>query len=345
MLFPPTRPTDGPPLGMKCIIFVDDLNMPQKEEYGAQPPIELLRQWMDYSGWYDRDTKGGAKFRNIEDVQFITAMGPPGGGRNEITRRYTRHFNIVSFLPFDDDSLNNVFATIMSWYMGKVGMPKGLHACGTKIVAASIGIYRAIADNLLPTPAKSHYLFNLRDISTVFQGFMQFVPPEPGTSNEEVSEESLLRLWAHEIFRVFQDRLINEEDKDRLEFQLKRMMKLHTGKSWNAVRGSNSRLIYGDWIDPKAKVLRYVEVVDQRTQMKAVMTSYLEEYNMMSNDTMDLVLFTAAIEHVARIVRCIKQPVRVLSVAGMSLYAIRANFLPFFSARARAPVWGWRQRP
>lgn len=69
----------GPPVGKKMIIFIDDLNMPAVEPNGAQPPIELIRQWMDHGGWYDRKLTG--KFNEIVDLVFVSAMCPPGGGR------------------------------------------------------------------------------------------------------------------------------------------------------------------------------------------------------------------------------------------------------------------------
>lgn len=65
----------GPPSGKKFILFIDDLNMPQLDICNAQPPIELLRQWMDCGGWYDRKQIG--KFMEIIDISFICAMGPP----------------------------------------------------------------------------------------------------------------------------------------------------------------------------------------------------------------------------------------------------------------------------
>jgi dynein heavy chain, axonemal len=73
------------------VVFVDDLNMPTVEEYGAQPPIELLRQYQFQKGWYDRKTND---LRNLEDLIFIGAMGPPGGGKNYIAARFMWHFNV-----------------------------------------------------------------------------------------------------------------------------------------------------------------------------------------------------------------------------------------------------------
>ena len=100
----------GAPLNHKCVVFIDDLNMPAKEKYGAQPPIELLRQWMDHKGWYDLKTN---TFTQILDVIFLAAMGPPGGGRTQITQRYVRHFNLINIVPFGAKVSARVFSSFI----------------------------------------------------------------------------------------------------------------------------------------------------------------------------------------------------------------------------------------
>ncbi len=110
----------GPPLGKMFVFFIDDLNMPALEVYGAQPPIELIRQWMDFKGWYDRKAVG--EFRHLVDINFVCAMGPPGGGRNPVTGRLTRHFNHLSFVEMEDLSMRKIFGTILNWWISKISI-------------------------------------------------------------------------------------------------------------------------------------------------------------------------------------------------------------------------------
>lgn len=63
--------------------------MPAPEAYGAQPPLELLRQFLDLGGFYD--TKK-LVWKDLLDVTLIAACGPQGGGRNPVSARLLTHF-------------------------------------------------------------------------------------------------------------------------------------------------------------------------------------------------------------------------------------------------------------
>ena len=86
--------------------------MPAKEKYGAQPPIEILRQYLDQGGWYDNKDKT-KPFKKIIDTCIVSAMGEPGGGRTFITPRILRHYSLISLANFDDDTINRIFGTIL----------------------------------------------------------------------------------------------------------------------------------------------------------------------------------------------------------------------------------------
>uniref|UniRef100_A0A8C3GQP8 Dynein axonemal heavy chain 1 n=1 Tax=Cairina moschata TaxID=8855 RepID=A0A8C3GQP8_CAIMO len=262
----------GPPIGRYFIFFIDDLNMPMPEAYGAQPPIELLRQWLDHQGWYDRKQIG------LVDINFVCAMGPPGGGRNAVTPRLTRHFNYLSFTEMEDSSKKTIFSTIL------------VKDLNEPLVDATICVYSTITSQLLPTPAKSHYTFNLRDLSKVFQGCFA------GISYQDKSD--LLRLWYHESCRVFSDRLVTKEDQTWFDNLMKSMME-ELDTTFEEVVPSQP-VLFGDFMEQDAHVRLYKEINSQEKD-------YLEEYNQTHTTELKLELFMDAMQHICRISRILRQ--------------------------------------
>lgn len=78
----------------------------------------------------------------LVDLQLISAMGPPGGGRNAVTPRFLRHFNITSINAFSDDTMVRIFSNVVAFYLRNNEFPPDYFTVGNQIVAATMEVRR-----------------------------------------------------------------------------------------------------------------------------------------------------------------------------------------------------------
>ena len=105
------------------------------------------------------------------------------------------------------------------------------------MVAATMHVYKAATRSFLPMPSKSHYVFNLRDFARVVRGVL-LVP----AARMAADTDKIVRLWVHEVYRVFNDRLT--DDHDRSDNSRSPSLTYYCGVTCQSRRGPGQR---GDW--------------------------------------------------------------------------------------------------
>jgi dynein heavy chain, axonemal len=302
----------GPPRGLKCVLFIDDMNMPAKDVYGAQAPIELMRQYFDKKHWYD--AKETTKI-HLEDILIVAACGLVGGSRQDVYARFLCHFNIFAINLFSDDTKFKIFQSLLLDIYKRIGHAADVVQSCSNIVTATIDIYNFAISNMLPTPSKSHYVFNLRDISRVVTGCALLRKESTDT------KKMFAKIWCHEILRVFFDRLVNDDDRtkafEKIVACVKQNFKEKLEELFDDLAGLGEKmthekmngLMFGSYFDMDTEFEeRKYEIIHNANALRDLAYQCLEEYNATHNTKMNIVLFEYAIQHLNKICRIMSLP-------------------------------------
>eukprot|EP00744_Colponema_vietnamica_P001598 GILI01002635.1.p1 GENE.GILI01002635.1~~GILI01002635.1.p1 ORF type:complete len:2087 (-),score=720.86 GILI01002635.1:371-6598(-) len=283
----------GPPGTRKLIYFIDDLNMPMLDPYNTQTSIELLRQHIDYGHWFDR-----AKLflKDVNNCQYISCMNPTAGSF-VINPRLQRHYMAFAIGFPDSNSLHTIYSTFLDGHLKR--FPEAIQKISPALIKSTLMLHTAITQTFRKTAINFHYEFNIRHLSSVFQGLLVAQP------SKFQDPEKVVRLWLHESERTYGDRLVTEDDVNKYkalaaDFTNKTFSKFNLKKYF--AKDNPEPLIFCHFANGLQDQI--YDQVSSLESLNKILMDALNEYND-TNASMDLVLFEDAMKHVCRISRIV----------------------------------------
>jgi len=245
----------------------------------------------------------------------------------------------MTYTNLGKESITMIFSKILKAFIG--GFSAKIAESLGQLVDSTQIVYNSVAETLKPTPSKSHYTFNLRDISKIFQGVCS------AYSKATQEPVDLIRIWVHENQRVFGDRMINNDDKEiLLSLLMKEAEKFNLKKEtiFNV-----ERIIFGDYFNGIDGENRPYVQIEDIPNMLIKIAEYLEDFNQGSKVPMKLVMFLDACDHVSKICRVLRQPLGhalLLGVGGSGRQSLSklATFMSNFKLYQIEVVKGYSMR-
>ncbi len=321
----------GPAGGKKLTLFIDDLSLPASNEWGDQESSELIRQLLELGIVYSLEKPGEAK--KFEDLNYVAAMVASGPMSGDIPNRLKKQFFVLGVPLPTSVTVEAIFGSMLSWKMRSLEFPNDVIDVAKKLPSMTVSLLELMQEHFLPTPAKSHYIFNMRELSRVFQGTFL------GLLWRCADPSYIVALWLHEVDRVFGDKLVSSDDRSMFSSFVESVAVAGVGASllsdgWERSRhfvsfmkdieqvtmgdkatgdGTHTELVDEDEDDddgvPQLEEIRirylYEAVVDEKAIADRIsqLQDRCNESKQFKTRPINLVFFTDAIAHLLRICR------------------------------------------
>ncbi|KAI9572626.1 dynein heavy chain and region D6 of dynein motor-domain-containing protein [Boletus coccyginus] len=285
-------------IGRWLVVFCDEINLPAQDKYGTQRVISFLRQLVECGGYW---RAGDMSWVKLERIQFVGACNPPTDpGRVPLSHRFLRHAPLVMVDYPGEVSLKQIYGT---YNRALLKVVPTLRAYAEPLTDAMVSFYLA-SQKRFTSDIQAHYVYSPRELTRWVRGIYEAIRPL-----EILSVEGLVRVWAHEALRLFQDRLVTEEEKQWTDEHIDLAAMEHF-PTINRDEALNRPILFSNWTS-KDYIPVDREVLREYTKAR-LRVFYEEELDV------PLVLFNDVLDHVLRIDRVFRQVQGHLLLIGVS---------------------------
>ncbi|KAH6718072.1 cytoplasmic dynein-like protein 1 heavy chain 1 [Leptodontidium sp. MPI-SDFR-AT-0119] len=285
-------------IGRWLVLFCDEINLPAPDKYGTQRAISFLRQLVEQNGFWRTSDK---TWVTLDRIQFVGACNPPtDAGRTPMGARFLRHAPLVMVDYPGELSLQQIYGTFNSAVLKIIPSLRGYSESLTK---AMVQFYLESQQRFTPK-IQPHYVYSPRELTRWVRGIYEAIRPL-----ETLSVEGLVRIWAHEALRLFQDRLVAEDERNWTNDAVNRIA-LDFFPTIEQDKALGGPILFSNWLSKN-----YVPV--DREQLREFVKARLKTFCEEEVDV-PLILFNDVLEHVLRIDRVFRQPQGHLILIGVS---------------------------
>jgi dynein heavy chain 1 len=285
-------------VGRWLVIFCDEINLPAPDTYGTPRAISFMRQLVEQNGFWRTSDR---TWVTLERIQFVGACNPPTDpGRTPLGLRFLRHAPVVMVDYPGETSLLQIYGTFTNAVLKIVPSLRGYAEPLTK---AMVQVYSESQKRFTPD-IQPHYIYSPRELTRWMRGMYEAIRPL-----DSLTLEGLVRVWAHEALRLFQDRLIDEDERKWTEAAVHRVAMEHfpTIDEEKALAGP---ILFSSW-DSR----HYVPI--EREALRNIVNERLKTFSEEEVDV-KLIPFNDLLEHVLRIDRVFRQSQGHLILIGVS---------------------------